>query len=275
MKKWVYNALLVLFAAVFLVSAGFLVNYYIQGRAQQDRYNDLASVKDETTPRPTIVEDDAVEQPEQPEQPPAMVEVTDPTTGQTVSLLPEFAELYLQNNHIIGWLTIPGTNVDYPVMQNPEDPDFYLRRNFDKKNSKWGCMYTWPQCDVWTPSDNITIYGHHMRDGSMFAQLDQFRDPEFRNKNRYIFFDTLQSLHTYEVMAVFLTSASVGKGFPYHEFVDAPDEEAFNDFVSQIHKLQLYDSGVTAQYGDKLICLSTCEYSQTNGRLVVVAKRVA
>lgn len=272
MKKWIYNALIVLFAAVFLVSADFLVNYYIQGQVQQNRYDDLAAVKTETTPRPTIVEDDTVVLPE---EPPALVEVTDPITGQPISLLPEFAELYLENNHIIGWLTIPGTVVDYPVMQTPEEPDYYLYRNFDKKDSKWGCLYTWPQCDVWTPSDNITIYGHHMRDDSMFGQLDQFRDPEFRAENPYIFFDTLRQLHTYEVMAVFLTTASVGQGFAYHDFVDAPDEEAFNAFVSQVHQLQLYDTGVTAEFGDKLICLSTCEYSQSNGRLVVVAKRVA
>ena len=272
MKKWMYNALIGLFAAVFLVSAGFLASYFIEGWIQQSRYDDLSAMKGEATPRPTISEKGEVIQSA---EPPKLVEVTDPETGDAVALLPEFADLYLQNNHIVGWLTIPGTVVDYPVMQTHKDPDYYLYRDFDKKDSKRGCLYTWPQSDTLTPSDNITIYGHHMRDGSMFGQLDKYRDPEFRAQNPYIFFDTLRELHTYEVMAVFLTTASVGQGFAYHEFVDAADETVFNDFVTKVHKLQLYDTGITAEYGDKLICLSTCEYSQVNGRLVVVAKRIA
>lgn len=271
MKKWMYNALIGVFAAVFVISAGFLAAYFIDGWVQQGRYNELSAMKENTSSRPVISEDGEVIQSA---EPPKLVEVTDPETGETVLVLPEFAELYVQNNDIVGWLTIPGTVVDYPVMQSPGDPDYYLYRNFDKENNKRGCLYTWPENSVTTPSDNVTIYGHHMRDGSMFGQLEKFRDPKFRAENPYIFFDTLTELHTYEVMAVFLTTASVGQGFGYHEFIDAKDEKEFNDFVSQIHKLQLYDSGVTAEYGDKLICLSTCEYSQVNGRLVVVAKRI-
>lgn len=275
MKKWIYNGLIVLFAAVFLVSGGFLLHYYIDGRQQETRYDQLAALKETVTPRPVIPEDS--EPPEQTEAPtqPQLVEVTDPETGETVSLLPDFAELYLQNNDMVGWLTVPGTVIDYPVMQTPEDRDYYLYRNFDKESNKRGCLYTWPENDVFAPSDNVTVFGHHMRDGSMFGQLDKYRDPAFRAENPYIFFDTLRELRTYEVMAVFLTTASVGEGFGYHEFIDAADEKAFDAFVSEVRKRQLYDTGVTAQYGDKLICLSTCEYSQVNGRLIVVAKRIA
>lgn len=272
MKKWIYNGLIVVFAAVFLISAGFLAAYYIEGWQQQSRYTDLAAMKQNVTPRPAIPETgEQVETPTESQ----LVEVTDPQTGEPVVMLPEFADLYLQNNHIVGWLTIPGTVIDYPVMQSPQEPDYYLNHNFDKQENKRGCLYIWPECNVLIPSDNVTVYGHHMRDGSMFGQLDKYRDPAFRAENPYIYFDTLRQLHTYEVMAVFLTTASVGQGFGYHAFVDAADEEAFDAFVADVHKLQLYDTGITAAYGDKLICLSTCEYSQTNGRLVVVAKRIA
>ena len=109
----------------------------------------------------------------------------------------------------------------------------------------------------------------------MFAQLDKYRDPQFRQENPYIYFDTLTRLQTYEVMAVFVTTASQGEGFQYHAFVDAQSEEEFADFVAQCKALSLYDTGIDAQYGDKLLCLSTCEYSRTNGRLVVVAKQIA
>lgn len=272
MKKWMYNALLGVFIGVFVISAGWLAAYFIDGWMQQNRFNALAEMKDAVTPRPAVgVVDDQEEAPTEPQ----LVEVTDPKTGESVWLLPDFAELYLQNPHLVGWMAIPGTVIDYPVMQSPEDPDYYLSRNFDKKNSKRGCLYTWPASDVAAPSDNITVFGHHMRDGSMFGQLSKYRDAKFRAEHPYIFFDSLQKLRTYEVMAVFLTTASVGEGFSYHEYIDFADEKEFDRFISRVRKLQLYDSGVTAEYGDKFICLSTCEYSQVNGRLVVVAKQVA
>ncbi len=273
MKKWMYYALIALLALILVGSAGMLIYYFADAGIQQDRYASLAEMKETVTPRPDpadIYAPDATEP-----TLPALVEVTHPETGETVSLLPEFQELFLLNPDIVGWMTVPGTNIDYPVMQTPDSPDYYLKRNFDGQKNSHGCLYAREVCDVEAPSDNITIYGHRMKDGTMFAHLDKYTDPEFYKAHPYIYFDTLQGLHTYEVLAVFLTTASVGEGFAYHRFVDAPDAAAFDDFVAQCKELALYDTGVTAQYGDKLITLSTCEYSQTNGRLAVVAKRIA
>ena len=128
---------------------------------------------------------------------------------------------------------------------------------------------------MFTPSDNIVIYGHRMSDGSMFARLDKYMKEQHYRDNPYIFFDTLTELHTYKIVSVFLTTASVGKGFTYHTFVEADDEAEFNKFIKSVKSMALYDTGVDAAYGDKLITLSTCEYSQTNGRLVIVAKRIS
>lgn len=270
MKKWIYNILIAVFAGIFLISAGLLASYYIEGAIQQNRYDQLSAMKPEQTPRPAISQDGEITT----DAPPALVDVTDPQTGKTVSMLPEFVQLYGQNRDLVGWLTVPGTKIDYPVMQTPDEPDYYLHRNFDREESDRGCLYVWPESDVFTPSDNVTVFGHHMRDGSMLGQLDKYRDPQFRKENPYIYFDSLQQMRTYEVMAVFITTASVGKGFAYHNFVDASDEAAFDAFVQECQALSLYDTGITATYGDKLLCLSTCEYSRTNGRLVVVAKQV-
>lgn len=266
---------LFIFAAVFIVSGVMVGMYYWDAHTQESRYKDLAQLRPTTNARPvpdgTVSADDAVSTSTEPKT----VEVTDPKTGETRQILAEFAELYQMNSDMVGWLKIPAIEVDYPVMYTPEDPEYYLRRNFDKEKNTRGSLFIQSGCDVFAPSDNITIYGHHMRDGTMFGRLNKFRKASFRNENPYIYFDTLTELHTYEIMSVFLTTASVGEGFSYHAFITAENETQFNKFVAQCKKLALYDTGVDAQYGDKLICLSTCEYSQVNGRLVVVAKRVA
>lgn len=276
MKKSLYNILIFIFAAVFVVSCVAVGMYYWDAHVEQSRYHELSQlrpVEDVVRPVPTEPQPGEETVPTQTE--PEMVEVTDPKTGQTRLILPEFEALYTMNSDIVGWMSIPCIEVDYPVMHTPDDPEYYLRRNFDKEKNTRGCLFVQADCDVFGPSDNITIYGHRMRDGTMFGKLNKFRNKSYRDENPYIYFDTLTERHTYEIMSVFLTTASVGEGFRYHAFVNAETEAEFDAFVKQCKKLALYDSGVEAEYGDKLICLSTCEYSQTNGRLVVVAKRVA
>lgn len=272
MKRWMYNALIILFVIIFLVSGGILAKYYIDAAKNNQNYDKLSDIMNGAaiTPRPSVTDDTMNTEPTEP----AMVDVIDPETGETVTLLPEFAELYVMNNDIVGWIRIPGTDIDYPVMQKPEIRDYYLRKDFDRNYSRRGSIYAQETCDVLTPSDNVVLYGHRMNDRSMFAQLDKYMKEDFYKENPYIYFDTLNGLHTYQVVAVFLTTASVGQGFPYHSFINAKDADDFDRFISGCKRIALYDTGVTAEYGDKLITLSTCEFSQTNGRLAIVAKRI-
>ena len=268
MKKknnWIFTALIILFAGTFLVSGIMLGIYYFQGQTQESRYEELSELLP-TVSRPLPVPEGET-----------LPESTEPETVTVDGrqILPRFLQLYQMNPDIVGWLQIPGTQVDYPVMQTPDDPEYYLKRNFDKKSSSRGCLFAQADGDVFAPSDNVTLYGHHMRDGSMFGSLDKFKKKAFFAEHPYIYFDTLEETHTYQILAVFKTTVSQGEGFHYHEFVDAMDAEEFDAFVSQCKALAFYDTGVDAAYGDKLITLSTCEYSQTNGRLVVVAKQVA
>lgn len=191
-------------------------------------------------------------------------------------LLPELAELYQQNGDLVGWISIADTNINYPVMQSVNEPNFYLKHGFDKEYSDYGCPYVQEDCEVQKPSDNLVIYGHHMSNGSMFAHLEKFKSKDFWSEHRMITFNTLTDKQEYEIVAVFRTVVYTDSpdAFKYYRFVDAENPDEFDSFLSKCKELSFYDTGVTAEYGDKLITLSTCEYSRNNSRLVVVAKRI-
>lgn len=184
----------------------------------------------------------------------------------------KYADLYAQNNDFIGWIRIDDTVIDYPVMQSKDNPDFYLKHNFNKEYSRFGVPYMQENCNL--QSDNIVIYGHNMKNKSMFNSLIKYKDKDFYNTHRYIQLDTLSEQRKYEVICAFKTVAYANNGFKYYEFVDADSQEDFSAYIEKCQALSFYDTGVSAEYGDKLITLSTCEYSQNNGRFVVVAKLI-
>lgn len=186
----------------------------------------------------------------------------------------DLKELYKINNDLVGWIKIDGTKIDYPVMQNE---DFYLRRNIYKNYSYYGTPYLAKYCDI-KNSDNLIIYGHHIKNNAMFGELENYKKKSFYNNHKYIKFYTLENEltieHVYEVIATFKTVVYSDNGFKYYSFNNAKNSQDFNDYVSMCKQLQFYETGKTANYGDKLITLSTCEYSIKNGRIVVVAKKV-
>ena len=179
------------------------------------------------------------------------------------------------NPDMVGWIKINGTNINYPVMQTPENPDYYLDHDFYKNQSVYGCPYVQANCDVKTPSDNVIVYAHHMNDGSMFANLELFRSKDFWSSHKTISFDTLDNKANYDILAVFAISVdeSDKKAFKFYEFVNSYDPDHFSTFIAKCKALSFYETGVSAKYGDKLLTLATCEYTHDNGRLVVVAKR--
>ena len=183
----------------------------------------------------------------------------------------KYDALFEQNNDFIGWIKIEGTNVNYPVMQTPNKPDFYLKRSFDKSYSDYGVPYIDEACMTGI-SNNLVIYGHHMKDGSMFAGLCKYADADFCKEHPEIAFDTLSNLGKYEVVAAFKFNTN-RETFKYNEYT-LMDEAQFAEFMENVRARQLYDTGVTAEYGDQLLTLSTCEYTYPNGRFVVVAKKV-
>ena len=282
-RKIVYFGLLAIFVSVFIYCAVYIANYAIDSHQTNNQYNDLASQIDK------LREENAQKDPDK--------TPTDPTgnggeagtdsegngegsTPETVpsNILPEYQDLYAMNSDLVGWIKVPGTKVDYPVMQTPDTPHYYLDHDFFGEKKKWGAIYVREACDIFTPCDNVVIYGHRMNDGSMFAGLFAYEKKAYWEENQYITFDTIYERHTYQIIAVFKTTANPGEGFAYHVFNTAKDEADFNNFISTVHDLQMYDTGITAEYGDMLITLSTCtprHQQPENGRFVVVAKRVS
>ena len=269
MKKYMFIAVILVLVAAFGISAFMVGNYLVDGKKQAERYDELSQIANGQTTQAaetTAATETTGETRE-----------TKPNLFGTDGMLAGYQEIYEMNNHTVGWIKMEGTQMDYPVMQTPDDNEFYLDKDFDKEKSDRGAIFAWSEADVNEPSDNITLFGHNMKDGSMFASLNAYVHQETWEENPMITFDPLPAFHTYMIFAVFRTTATKGEGFSYHKFVDAENEKEFNDFVAECKKLAYYDTGITPVYGDKLICLSTCEYThpQQNGRLVVAAYRIS
>lgn len=190
-------------------------------------------------------------------------------------ILAGLAALYEENPDLVGWLSIAGMKIDYPVMQC-DDNEYYLSHDFYGKEDKYGCLFVKDIADVDTPSDNFIIYGHNMKDGAMFGDLDLYKKEAFYKEHTTIRFDTLYEERTYEIVAVFLSRVYKveEEGFRYYSFYEAESEEDFYYFYDNIKSAALYETGVTAEYGDTFLTLSTCAYHEEDGRLVVVAKLV-
>lgn len=279
--KWLTNILLIVFIVIFLVSGFLLVQYFWNSHKEQGKFDDLANLVEDIPTEPVSAEPPATgptdpNAPTAPAKPagPALITVKNPETGEDVQILPQYAKAYERNPDMIGWMKMEGTKINYPVMYAPEKKDYYLHRNFDRESSAHGCFYVREACDPLRPSDNVTIYGHNMRDGSMMAALHKLESRDFWEDHPILTFDTLEGHYEYEIFSVFVTSATENKGFPYHLFVDAMNEAQFDQYVQTCKDLALYDTGITPEYGDKLITLSTCDYTVENGRLVAVARRL-
>lgn len=178
------------------------------------------------------------------------------------------------NSDIVGWIKIDGTNINYPIMQNG---DYYLRRNFYKNYSTYGTPFIASYCEL-NKSDNSIVYGHHMNNHKMFADLEYYKNKSFYNNHKYIKLYTLENEktieNTYEIIFAFKTVAYSNKGFNYSSFYNANTRLEYCDFISKCKELEFYSTNNSAVYGDKLLTLSTCDYSQKNGRMVVVAKKI-
>ena len=194
---------------------------------------------------------------------------------ENAEILDAYKAMKEDNPDFAGYLRIPGTRIEYPVMYTPADPEKYLHSDLYGAYSDYGLPFIDTRCDLDPESDNIIIYGHNMKDGSMFATIIDYQDKSYFDEHPVIRYDTPDEIREYEVMSVFYDRVYYEDEdvFKFYNFYHAYNEDEFNEAVDQYLKKSLYDTGIRAEYGDKLITLVTCAYHTENGRFVVIARR--
>ena len=249
--------LLIAFAAVFAFSATMLILEYAQGAKEENALNQLVAIADNSMefPAPTVGSMPAAIVPDAP------------------VILEQYQALHEQNADMAGWISIDGTAIDYPIMYTADD--FYLSHGFDKEESKSGVPFIDKRCTVEPFGTNTIIYGHHMKNGTMFAGLESYKDEGYYKENPTIRFDTLYEQQEYEIIAVFESQIyrKSDTVFKHYNFLNADSEADFDAYIANIKALALYDTGVTASYDDELLTLVTCAYHTENGQFVVAARK--
>lgn len=201
--------------------------------------------------------------------------ITVETQKDIPPILAKYETLYKKNKKLIGWLKIDDTNIDYPVMQTVNN-EYYLDHNFNQEYDKNGSLFLDKDCNAAFPNTNMIIYGHHMKSGKMFGNLNYYSKESYYKEHPCIQFDTIYEEGVYDIMYVFRSRIYNEDEvvFKYYQFMDVNSEDEFYSAMDEMSRMSLYDTGVTADYGDKLITLSTCDSSEQDGRFVVVAKKV-
>lgn len=243
MKKIIYRIVMILLIGIMLISSYFIYKSKKEDKLQENIFEEIIDV---------AVKSEIKEEEEE---------------QQEINM----QELYNVNNDIVGWLKIDNTNINYPVMQTKNTPNYYLRRNFYKEYSQWGTPFLAESCDIQS-SDNLIIYGHHINNSKMFGELEHYKKEEYYKNHKYIKFYTMNEKKEYEIIAVFKTVAYTG--FKYYQYNSFNNQREFETFIKKCRELSFYNIEKNINYGEKLITLSTCEYSQENGRLVVIAKEI-
>ena len=187
-----------------------------------------------------------------------------------------FAALWEINPDIVGWISIDGTDLDYPVVQTTDNTTYY-RTNFEGEYSEHAVPFVDAAVDLSKPSTNTIIYGHNIRtDGQMFNILKGYTSLEYYQQHPVVQFDSVYRKGKYKIISVFYTStlAEHGEIFPYHEFIDAASEQETQEYIDDVLIRSIINTGVDVLPSDELLTLSTCTYEFHEARFVIVARKV-
>ena len=242
-KQIIIKVFFLISLTVFIVSAAYITNYFLSARHQDSIIEQARSVWHETADEPEL----------------SVIE-----------------QLLQENSDFKGWITVPNTKIDNPIYQT-DNNDFYLTHNQQKQKSAYGALF-FDSKNVITESEtdkNLVIYGHHMKNGSMFANLTKYKELSFYKQNPTVEFATLYGNGTYKVYAAFVLNASKADDNDYiynisrKSFIDDND---FDAWVGEARERSLINTGVDVKNGDNIITLVTCTYDFDNARFVVMAR---
>ena len=267
-KKKIVAIILLLLAILCLTGAIiFFILYAIEDKKNEDMLNDFrVDTSENITESITNVAQDIS----------SMTEELDKNVSQEfleTAVSNPYADSFLANDDMAAWLVVPGTNIDYPVMWTPFDENYYLYRDFEEKDNTNGCLLLDTDSSLDPLTTNLIIHGHNMKSGAMFGNLTDYEDKDYYDKHKEIILHTKKEQKNYEIIAVFRSQVykKTDDVFKFYKFFEANTQEEFDDFYNNIKELSIYDTGVTATYGDHFITLSTCVYHVQNGRFVVIA----
>lgn len=282
LRSRLYTAAALLFMVFFLVFAICGVSLLVQTireYREEKAFEDLIG----------MVGTDAADVPENQQTSPSGPDTTSPTSGPepTVGssvpadpaepvILDKYLALYELNNDLFGWISIDGTDLNYPVMKTPDDEEFYLRRGYDKKYSRSGVPFLDKDCTV--EGKNFIVYGHNMFNGTMFSLLESYSEEAFWKEHPTISFDTLYEEGEYQVVSAFYSRVFYQyetNVFRYYDYDDLYDPQDYADYVAWMTKQALYDTGVKIEEDDQLLTLITCSYGSEHERFIVLARKVS
>lgn len=238
----------VILLIIFLVGITYITQYYKLSNNNKQIYNDIATISNEII------------------------------TNEVPQNVQKVINLKQENQDVVGWIQIDNTIINYPLLQSTDkEKDYYLTHNYKHEKTKYGSIYLYKDSNITDINSNVIIYGHNMKDEQMFNTLLKYETKDFYNEHKTIKIATEQAESEYEIVSVFKSRVfyqDEENVFRYYNYNNFESPETYNTYINNCKKIHLYDTGVTATYGEQLITLITCEYSEENGRMVVVAKKI-
>lgn len=259
MRSLIEKILFLIALVVFLYSSYQLATYYMTMHQVKEEFH---AIEEEAFPQHIVEE-------------PVNVETNRSTTKKAKKKESTFQYHMLkkQNEDCIGWIRIEDTNINYPVMYQEGDNDFYLHRNFQKEYSIAGTPFLDGRCQPFKTGEHLIVYAHHMKDGSMFAGLEKYKKKEYYESHKEIQLYIENTLHRYEIFGTCIIQAD--KEYIFYELPEQGNQEAYQQYIQKVLKKMLYETGEEPEQEEPLLLLSTCEYSNEDGRMFVIAKKIS
>ncbi len=193
---------------------------------------------------------------------------------EPVEIPVDFEALWEQNEDVYAWITVPGTNIDYPILRSPDDNFYYLNHSIDRVEAKEGAIYTEDYNDMEFEDPHTVIYGHNMKNGSMFRTLHNYEDWDFFENNREVRIYTPDAIRYYRIFAAYVyDNRHLLVSFDFH------NPEAFQDYLDEVFERKnmndFVDTDMEVTAEDKIITLSTCNKGNKSQRYLVQAVLVS